>query len=148
MSGRWRAPAGALLALTVGVRGAAAQARPIAIPDVAARRAPAVAGAQPWSLRFADAVIWRHSQVHRRWDYTAGVVLGAIERVGLARRDARLLGYVRENIDRLVRPDGSIDTYTVSEFNLDQIAEGRLLFGLAARTGDPRYTRAIALLRD
>jgi unsaturated rhamnogalacturonyl hydrolase len=62
--------------------------RPIAIPDASPRLAPT---ARPWSVRFVESVMRRNPQVHRRWDYTAGVVLGAIERVGLARRDTAML---------------------------------------------------------
>lgn len=89
----------------------------------------------------------RNPQVHRRWDYTAGVVLGAIERVGLARRDSSMLAYVRINVDRWVRPDGSIDGYDPAEHNIDAVSPGRLLFGLDARTGDPRYRAAADRLR-
>lgn len=113
---------------------------------------PAVAHAQrttiPWSVRFADAVIKRNPQVHAKWDYTAGLVLLAIQRVGESRNDQRLLNYVKTNIDRFVQPDGSITGYKADEFNLDQIAEGRLLFSLGKKTGDSRYKRAASLLRS
>lgn len=102
----------------------------------------------PWSVRFANAVVARNPQVHAKWDYTAGLVLLAIHRVGESRNDQRLLSYVKTNIDRLVQPDGSITGYRADEFNLDQIAEGRLLFPLSRKSSDPRYKRAAALLRD
>lgn len=102
----------------------------------------------PWSARFANAVVTRNPQVHQKWDYTAGLVLLAIERVGDARHDAHLLSYVKRNIDRLVEADGSIAGYKADEYNLDQIAEGRLLFPLLRKTGDPRYKHAASLLRN
>lgn len=111
---------------------------------------PAPAGRQvlPWSVRFASAVVERNPRVHPRWDYTAGVVLLAIQRVGEARGDSALLAYVKSNIDRLVQPDGSITGYRADEFNLDQIAEGRLLFPLWKEMHEARYRRAADLLRD
>lgn len=122
---------------------------PLPIPDAAPRAVPS--GAQPWSLRIAESVMRRNPQAHRRWDYTAGVVLGAIERVALAQRDAatraRLLDYVQANTARFVRPDGSIEGYDREDYNLDEISQGRVLFGLAARTRDPRWRRAIDTLR-
>jgi unsaturated rhamnogalacturonyl hydrolase len=121
--------------------------RPVAIPDASPRLAP-TAGARPWSVRFVESVMRRNPQVHRRWDYTAGVVLGAIERVGLARKDTAMLGYVRRNMELFVRPDGGIEGYDVAEYNIDDVAQGRLLFGLHQRTGDPRWRRAAALLRE
>jgi unsaturated rhamnogalacturonyl hydrolase len=114
----------------------------LAAPELQAQK-PAL----PWSVRFANAVVARNPQVHAKWDYTAGLVLLAIQRVGEARHDQQLLNYVKSNIDRFVQPDGSITGYRADEFNLDQIAEGRLLFPLSKKTGDSRYRRAANLLR-
>jgi unsaturated rhamnogalacturonyl hydrolase len=113
----------------------------------AAASAPAPNG-KPWSLRMSEAVMKRSPVVHQRWDYTAGLVLLAIRQVGETRRDRRLLEYVRTNMDRLIRPDGSIDTYRKDEFNLDQIAQGRLLFDMMSGAQDDRYRKAADLLRD
>ena len=107
----------------------------------------ALAQATRWSTRFADAVIARNPVVHAKWDYTAGLALLAIQRVGDAGKDARYGEYVRRNIDRLVQPDGSINTYRTDDFNLDQVNEGRLLFPLLARSGDARYRLAADRLR-
>jgi unsaturated rhamnogalacturonyl hydrolase len=124
-----------LLALGALLLGApAAQAQPRALA--------------PWSARMAQAVVRRHPVVMERWDYTAGLVLSAIQRIGTARRDTALLSYVRRNMDAFVQPDGTIRTYRQDEFNLDQIAQGRLLFPLAQATRDPRYRRAADLLRE
>jgi unsaturated rhamnogalacturonyl hydrolase len=99
-------------------------------------------------VRAAESVMRRNPQTHRRWDYTAGVVLGAIERVALARRDPAMLAYVKANMDRFVGPDGAIAGYDAAEYNIDEVSQGRLLFGLHARTGDARYRRAADLLRQ
>jgi unsaturated rhamnogalacturonyl hydrolase len=104
--------------------------------------------ARPWSVRVAESVMRRSPQTTARWDYTAGVVLGAIHRVGEARRDARLLDYVKRNMDRWIQPDGSIAGYTLDEFNLDQVAQGRLLFPLYALTKDERNRKAADVLRE
>ncbi len=62
--------------------------------------------------------------------------------------DARSARYVKWNVDRHVRADGSIATYTIEEFNLDQVNEGKLLFPLYERTRDERYVKAARLLRE
>jgi len=103
---------------------------------------------QPWSVRFARSVIAHNPEVAPRWDYTAGVVLLAINRVATKRNDAAMLDYVKRNIDRFVQPDGTIVGYKTDDFNLDQIAEGRLLFPLFAKTRDARYRIAAQHLRD
>ncbi|NJD11776.1 MAG: glycosyl hydrolase family 88 [Gemmatimonadetes bacterium] len=95
----------------------------------------------------AAAVVWRHPVVHAEWDYTAGLVLLAIEQVGRRTGEARFLDYVRRNVEDVVGPDGTIRTYDLAEFNLDQGNEGKVLSPLLERTGDPRYRRAAELLR-
>lgn len=109
-------------------------------------RAP-TAAVLPWSLRMARSVVRRDPVVSAKWDYTAGLVLLAIERLGEARRDTALLGYVRDNMNRFVAPDGTIHTFDPGEHSLDQINQGRLLFPLLARTRDRRYAIAAATLR-
>jgi unsaturated rhamnogalacturonyl hydrolase len=47
-----------------------------------------------------------------------------------------------------VQPDGTIRTYDVKTYNLDQINEGRALFLLHRETGDARYKNAAFLLRE
>jgi unsaturated rhamnogalacturonyl hydrolase len=122
--------------------------RPLPIAHAPPRPRAAAANARPWSVRVAESVMRRNPQTHRRWDYTQGVVLGAIERVALARRDAAMLAYVKTNMDRWVKPDGSIETYEPGEYNLDHVAQGRLLFGLLERTKDARYRAAAERVRS
>ena len=107
-----------------------------------------VPASEAWSVQFARAVMARNPEVHTRWDYTAGLVLLAIDRVASARNDASMRSYVKRNMDRFVQPDGSITGYKLEEFNLDQIAQGRLLFPLFTRTGDVRYRKAAQHLRE
>ena len=99
-----------------------------------------------YATRTIDAVIARNPVVHKEWDYTAGVVLLAIDEAGRRTNNKAYLDYVRRNMDRLIKADGTIATYTVEEFNLDQITQGRLLFGM--HTQEKRYRQAIELLRE
>ncbi len=103
--------------------------------------------ATSWSVRMTDALIARNPDVSARWDYTAGLVLLAVHRVGEATGKASYADYVRRNMDRFVDANGTIAGYKKDEFNLDQINQGRLLFPLFARTMDARYRTAIETLR-
>ncbi|HUP89806.1 MAG TPA: glycoside hydrolase family 88 protein, partial [Longimicrobiales bacterium] len=104
--------------------------------------------AQSYAVRMADATIARNPVVHEKWDYTAGVVLLGIKGVGGKTGNPKYAAYVKRNIDALVQPDGNIKSYEMDEFNLDQVAEGRLLFNLYAQTHDARYRKAIEMLRE
>src|SRR5262249_36662042 len=69
------------------------------------------------------------------------------DRVGATTHDPTYAAYGKKSVDSLVHADGSIATYAASEYNLDQINEGRALFALADRTHETRYTRAADALR-
>jgi unsaturated rhamnogalacturonyl hydrolase len=101
-----------------------------------------------WSVRMADAAMRRNPVVFEKWDYTAGLMLTAIARVGGVTGAPKYDAYVRENVDRFVQTDGSIATYRTDEFNLDQINMGRALFALWDRTKDARYRTALQTLRN
>ncbi len=51
------------------------------------------------------------------------------------------------DISPLIHPDGTIQTYSITEFNLDQIYAGRLLFLLYRMTGEERFRKAMDVLR-
>jgi unsaturated rhamnogalacturonyl hydrolase len=89
----------------------------------------------------------RRPLLSRRWHYEPGVALTAIRELWLETGEGKYYDYVKRNIDESVDVDGSIRTYRLKEYNLDQINEGKLLFMLYETSGDERYKRAIHLLR-
>jgi len=104
-------------------------------------------GDQAWSVRMADSVISRHSRNSAQWHYEHGLLLLAIERVWRTTGEVRFWNHVKDRVDLFIDPHGTIRTYTLEEYNLDQINPGRALFPLYQATGDERYQRAIVRLR-
>jgi unsaturated rhamnogalacturonyl hydrolase len=102
---------------------------------------------QPWFVRMADSMIKRHSPDAAQWHYEHGLLLMAIERVWRATGEARYWNHVKDTVDLFIDPDGTIRTYHLEEYNLDQVNHGRVLFPLYDVTGDERYKRALAHLR-
>ncbi len=103
---------------------------------------------RPLYRQMTDSVIARHPLLSRRWHYEPGVVLTALRQAWQRTGDTRCLAYIAENIDAFVAADGSIHTYRLDEFNLDQINEGKLLFLRHQQTGKDRYRQAADLLRE
>lgn len=121
---------------------------PLPIPN-APPRARTSSDGRPWSVRVSESVMRRNPQTHRRWDYTQGVILGAIERVALARGDAAMLRYVDANMERWITPMGDITGYALDDYNIDEISQGRLLFGMMQRSKDTvAYAGAARMLRE
>lgn len=108
----------------------------------------ATAQTRPWSVRVSESVMKRSPVIYEKWDYTAGLMLVALDQVGNTTHDAKYAAYIKKSVDSLVHADGTIATYSATEYNLDQINEGRALFPLFDRTHDTRYSRAADLLRE
>ena len=102
---------------------------------------------QAWATRMADSMLKRHISTAARWHYEHGLLLLAIERVWRATGATRFHDHVKDTIDLFVDPQGDIRTYSLEEYNLDQINPGRLLFPLYRDSGDKRYKLAAMLLR-
>ena len=103
---------------------------------------------QAWATQMAHMLMKRHPLLSRRWHYEPGVALTAIKHLWLKTRDDSYLEFIKRNIDECVGPDGSIRTYRLEEYNLDQINEGKLLFLLFDVTGNERYRKAAYVLRE
>ena len=83
-----------------------------------------------------------------RWTYDHGVVLKGIEAVWLSTGDGKYFKFIQQGIDHFVNDDGTIRTYNLADYNLDNIYPGRNLLFLYKVTGQEKYKKAAALLRD
>ncbi len=83
-----------------------------------------------------------------RWSYDQGVVLKGMEDLWLNTADGKYFRFIQQSIDRFVRDDGTIRTYEIDEYNIDHINNGRILLLLYNVTGQEKYRKAAALLRE
>ena len=83
-----------------------------------------------------------------KWNYTQGLVLKSIYQVWEKTNDRKYFDYVKSYADTMIYPDGSIRSYKSSEYNLDRINSGKILFPLYAQTQIPAYKAAIDSLRN
>ncbi len=103
------------------------------------------ATAQSWAVRMAGSVMQRN--VPYRWHYEHALMHLAIEQLWRTTGDEKYYEYIFSSVDPLIGVDGSIATYSLEDYNLDQINPGRTLFLLWRRTRDTKYEQAILLLR-
>ena len=115
----------------------------------------ACAEQNPLSQREADAAITRWpsgrfvSQDARwAWNYELGTLLEGFDGLWLNTADKRYYDYVKSSVDQFVEADGSIPTWKLDEYQLDNILLGRQLLLLYGVTQDPRYAKAAKLLYD
>jgi len=104
----------------------------------------------PWSQRIAESFILRHTgsvtydsgSPNRKWNYEQGIMLFALYQMWLFSGDEKYFQFIRENLDQYIDESGNIRTYSLTDYNLDNIAPGRVLLKLYAKTGNEKYMLA------
>jgi unsaturated rhamnogalacturonyl hydrolase len=111
--------------------------------------------ATPWSQQLAATVmkLWPDSFSvipgrRARWSYDQGVILKGIEGIWKNTGDRKWFNYIQHCMDYYVQEDGSIKDYRPDEYNIDHVNNGRLLLLLFQVTGQPKYKKAVDLLRN
>lgn len=107
----------------------------------------------PLSVRLAESEMVRcpeswqlDFQPKLKWDYCHGVELQAFLRLEEMYGDSRYFDYAEAYCDTMVREDGSIVAYKLSDYSLDRVNSGKILFNMYARTGEEKYKKALDLL--
>lgn len=110
-------------------------------------------GSQRWSVRMAESEMIRNPSLwmadfvtEKKWNYTQGLMGLAFLRVSDTTGEIRYYNYAKGYADSLIDSQGEILNYKMSNYNLDQINPGKMLFELSDRTGDPRYEKVIHTL--
>ena len=83
-----------------------------------------------------------------KWTYDHGLVLKGIERVWINTGDKQYFDFIQRSMDHFVANDGSIRTYSIDEYNIDNILPGRNLLFLYKATRQEKYKKAAVLLRE
>ena len=96
----------------------------------------------------AMTALWRESGYPAKWTYDHGLVLKGIERVYQNTGDKQYLDYIQRSMDHFVAGDGSIRTYSLDDYNIDNILPGRNLLFLYKVTKEEKYRKAAELLRS
>jgi len=106
------------------------------IPD----RTKPISGLMAWS------VMNRFGPEDLRWHYEHGLVLQSIFLLGVKTGQEELCSYVKSMYDTIITLQGEILGYSESEYNLDQINPGKVLFLLYRKYGEEKYRTAIEKL--
>ncbi|MDQ0920537.1 unsaturated rhamnogalacturonyl hydrolase [Paenibacillus sp. V4I5] len=89
-----------------------------------------------------------HPHIANKWGYVAGMALTAIGRLGDWAGQAKYHEFVKRQMDVFIQEDGSIQGYTLEDYNLDHINKGKNLLWLWRETGEAKYEKAARLLAD
>lgn len=114
------------------------------------------AGYQLWSSRIADSfirlhpdsIIYQDEAKSRRWNYEQGLMLETFYQLFVHTNDTQYREYMKRNLDLYILPDGSINTYKIGEYNIDNITPGVAVIRAFDLFGEQRYRNAADTLRS
>lgn len=109
----------------------------------------------PWSVRMVESEMIRNPeswqldfQSRLKWDYCHGLELQAMLDVYDTYGGDHIFDYALAYADTMVQDNGSILTYRLEEYNIDRLNPGKYLMRIFDQTKDPKYKKAIDLLRS
>lgn len=107
-----------------------------------------------WSERLALTLMKAHPEAYQiddkmapKWDYVHGLVLTSFEKLHLQTKNQVYYDYVKGYADVCIDSTGAIPSYKFSNYNIDMIEAGNILFHLYETTNDEKYLTAMQLLR-
>lgn len=101
-----------------------------------------------WAAKTSDSVMRRRPEINTKWEYEDGVVLQGMDFVWKQTGDRKYLDYIIKSMDLFVDDVGNIPKYSLEEFNIDHVNNGKILLSLYKETRDERYKTAACLLRN
>ncbi|MCB2305371.1 glycoside hydrolase family 88 protein [Clostridium estertheticum] len=101
-----------------------------------------------WATRMTDSVMIRTPEFNGKWEYDNGVIFKGIELLWKITNDKKYFDFIKKNMDFFIDETGDIKKYSVTEYNIDHVNNGKLLFLLYKETGLEKYKKAAFLLRE
>jgi len=83
-----------------------------------------------------------------KWAYDQGVILEGIEAIWKRTKADAYFKYIQKSMDFFVTEEGGINRYKQTDYNIDNIKNGRTLLFLYKVTGQKKYFKAATLLWD
>ncbi|MBO5663472.1 MAG: glycoside hydrolase family 88 protein [Bacteroidales bacterium] len=81
-----------------------------------------------------------------KWNYTSSIEMLAFMDLTTATGDERFWNYTKHYIDTMIDEKGVITSYKLSNYNIDHVCPGKMLFDMYERHGEARYKIAMDTL--
>lgn len=81
-----------------------------------------------------------------KWSYTPGLVLQGMSKVFEQTKNQKIYDYIYDYPNRMIEEDGKIKTYKMSNYNLDMIKAGDIIYYLYNKNKEPRYKKVMDTL--
>ena len=81
-----------------------------------------------------------------KWSYTPGLVLQGMSKVFEQTKNQKIYDYIYDYPNRMIEEDGKIKTYKMSNYNLDMIKAGDIIYYLYNKNKEPRFKKVMDTL--
>lgn len=108
-----------------------------------------------WSARIAnsfiklhpDSIVYADEEKSKRWNYEQGLMLEAYYQMWLHSGNDQYKTYIKKNLDHYILDNGSINTYKLTEFNIDNVSPGKAVLRAFEIFKEQKYKWAADTLR-
>ncbi len=103
-----------------------------------------------WAKNFSNAVMHRsdsliyYDREKPKYEYDYAFLASAIDKLG--QYDKKYSDYARAYIDYFVQEDGTIESYKLTDYNIDRVRPGLNMLHLYEKTGEEKYKTAVQTL--
>ena len=81
------------------------------------------------------------------WNYDKGTYLKGVELVWLKTGNAKYFNYIHKTIGSFIKPDGTIQSYNLNDYNIDQVNSGKMVLTIWKQTKEEKYKKAAFILK-
>lgn len=78
-----------------------------------------------------------------KWNYEDGCTLVGLEKLYLATGEKKYFDFIQDYMDKRIGENGKIAEFSLTEYNIDNINSGKVLFNLYKELKDEKYRKAI-----
>ncbi|MBQ7643460.1 MAG: glycoside hydrolase family 88 protein, partial [Spirochaetales bacterium] len=93
--------------------------------------------------RMARSAMLKYNTANTKYSYKSAIMLEALYKASCVLDEPEMFNYVREFLDYFVQEDGSVRTYKLEEYSMDQVRMGNIMLTYLAITGQNKYRKAV-----
>lgn len=101
-----------------------------------------------YSKWMTDSIINRDINLTDHWGYEYGLTLDGIAKVFKSTHEKKYLDFIIKTMEHFISEDGTINGYSLNEYNLDHLNNGKILITLFKETKNEKYKKALNILRS
>ncbi len=96
---------------------------------------------------FHDTIAYKTESKSYKWNYEQGLMCEAFFQMWKHTGNQKYFDYAKRNMEYYIQADGTIKTYKLYDFNIDNITPGKVLLRLYDELKDEKYKKAADTLR-